>query len=59
MGIWIITVAVALVAYRFGFRNGMTQGLEHGWRGEDRALVGRLRRSPGGTSTREDPGSGE
>ncbi len=59
MGLWIIAVAVALVAYGIGFRNGVSRGLEHGWRGEDRALVDRLRRRPGGTSTDEDPGSSE
>ncbi|MBA3690236.1 MAG: hypothetical protein H0W82_02345 [Actinobacteria bacterium] len=51
--------AVALVAYRLGVRSGLTRGLEHGWRNEDRALIDRLRRRPGGTSTDEDPGSGE
>lgn len=59
MGLWIVAVAVALVPYRFGLRNGESRGLEHGWRTQDRALVDRLRRRPGGTSTDEDPGSSE
>ncbi|MEP6476095.1 MAG: hypothetical protein ABJC60_02370 [Actinomycetota bacterium] len=56
---YFITVAVALMAYRLGVRSGLTRGMEHGWRNEDRALIDRLRRRPGRTATDEDPGSGE
>jgi hypothetical protein len=55
---YLIVAVVALLAYRFGFRSGLTRGLQQGWRNEDRALVDRLGRTPGGNSTDEGPGTG-
>ncbi|MEO8293745.1 MAG: hypothetical protein ABI635_11495 [Actinomycetota bacterium] len=56
---YFIAVAVALVAYRLGVRSGLTRGMEHGWRMEDRSFLARLRRTPEGSPPDEGPSSGE
>ncbi|MDP9328597.1 MAG: hypothetical protein M3P10_10345 [Actinomycetota bacterium] len=52
-------IAVAVLAYRIGVRKGVVRSLELGWRREDRAFVDRLRRTPVGSPTDEDPNSSE